>query len=380
MSKAISKEPQLRALADRLGVDALVLMSPENFAYGSGLHILTVNMIRPRQAFLIIPKKGDPELVICSIELSLAKADGWVETIHTYTEFVDHPMDVLAKRLSALGVGEGRIGLDTDFLPYSSYERLAKNLPKLKIENTTEAVSSVRAIKTRGEIAHVEWATRGTHQAVIDGMAQSKLGDSERDMCLKIASGIIRNGADGTAFLCFASGDRTPQSHAMASDRVPREGEIIRFDLGGAYGSYYSDFARTYSTGNPSAMQRQTHAVLVRIQRAVIEAVRPGIAAEDLYFLTLGEFKKHNVPFTMPHIGHSFGVELHETPMLRPGEKTKIQAGMILNIEPTTSDGEGSKYHTEDLVEVTDKGYRLMTLGLAPEELPVIGQPLPATT
>lgn len=379
MSKAISKEPQLRALVEKLGVDALVMMSPENFAFASGLHILTVNMIRPRQGFLILPKKGEPELVICSIELSLAKAEGWVETIHTYTEFVDHPMDVLAKRLSALGVEAGRVGIDSDYLPLSSYERLMKNLPKLKLENTTEAVSSVRAIKTREEIAHVEWGTRGTHQAVLDGMAQSKLGDSERDMCLKIASGIIRNGADGTAFLCFASGDRTPQSHAMATERAPKEGEIIRFDLGGAYGAYYSDFARTYSTGNPSAMQRQTHKALVRIQRAVVEAVRPGIAAEDLFFLTRDEFKKNNVPFAMPHIGHSFGVELHETPMLRPGEKTKIQKGMILNIEPVTSDEAGSKYHTEDLVEVTESGYRLMTLGLAPEEIPVIGQTIATT-
>ncbi|MBN9063307.1 MAG: aminopeptidase P family protein [Rhizobiales bacterium] len=376
MSKAVSKEKPLRALLDKLDVDALVLMSPENFAFASGLHILTVNMIRPRQAFFILPKKGEPELVLCSIELSLAKADGWVEKIHPYTEFVDHPMDVLAARLSALGLEAATVGIDSDYLPLSSYERLVKNLPKLKLQNTTEAVSGVRVIKSREEIAHIEWATRGTHQAVLDGMAQSKLGDSERDMCLRIASGIIRNGADGTAFLCFASGDRTPQSHAMASDRVPKESEIIRFDLGGAYGSYYSDFARTYSTGNPTATQKQAHAAVVKIQRAVIEAVRPGIAAEDLFFLTRDEFKKHNLPFTMPHIGHSFGIELHETPMLRPGEKMKIQKGMILNIEPTTSDGEGSKYHTEDLVEVTETGYRLMTLGFAPEEIPVIGQPI----
>lgn len=380
MTKAVSKEPQLRGLVRKLGVDALVVMSPENFAYASGLHILTVNMIRPRQAFLIMPAKGEPELVLCSIEMSLAKVEGWLETIHPYTEFVDHPMDVLAKRLVALGLESATIGIDSDFLPLSSYERLHKNLPKLKLVNTTEEVSSVRAIKTAEEVAHVEWATRGTHRAVLDAMAASKLGDTERDMCLKIASGIIRNGADGTAFLCFASGDRTPQSHAMATDRVPAESQIIRFDVGGAYGSYFSDFARTYSTGSPTAMQRQTHAALVKVQKAVIAAVRPGIAAEDLFHLTRDEFKKHGIPFGMPHIGHSFGVELHETPMLRPGEKTRIQKGMILNIEPVTTDEAGSKYHTEDLVEVTETGFRLMTLGLAPEDIPVLGQTVHAST
>ncbi|MBM6581193.1 aminopeptidase P family protein [Microvirga sp. BT689] len=379
MKKAASKEPALRALVQRLGLDAIVLMSPENFAYGSGLHIITVSMIRPRQAFLIMPRQGEPELVLCSIEVPQAKQEGWVSTIHPYTEFVHHPMDVLATRLKELGLASARVGMDSDYLPLSSYERFRELLPGIRVVNTTEEVSTVRVIKTQEEIDHIEHATRGTHQAVLDGMAQSKLGDSERDMCLKIASGIIRNGADGTAFLCFASGERTYMTHAMATDRVPKESEIIRFDLGGTYGVYSSDFARTYSTGNPTPLQRQTYSALVKVQKAVIDAVRPGLLAEDLYFLTRDEFQKNGLVFRQAHIGHSFGVELHETPMLRPGEKTKLAPGMILNIEPSVLDDNGTKYHTEDLLEVTESGFRLMTLGIAPEEIPIIGETVPVS-
>ncbi|HEY4200633.1 MAG TPA: Xaa-Pro peptidase family protein [Devosiaceae bacterium] len=379
MTKSVSKEAILRSLVDSAGLDALVLMSPENFAYGSGVHIITVNMIRPRQAFLIVPRSGEVELVLCSIEVSLAKQEGWVETIHPYTEFVDHPMDVLAKRLEALGVAGGKIGIDTDYMPVSSHEKLMANLPGLKLVNTTESVAAIRAIKGPEEIDILEWGTKGTHRAVIEGMAASKLGDTERDMCLKIASGMIANGADGTAFLCFASGPRTPMAHAMATDRVPQESEIIRFDLGGVYGRFSSDFARTYSTGNPTALQRQTHAALVRVQRASIAAAVVGITAEDLYYFTRDEFKRQGLAFRMPHIGHSFGIELHETPMLRPGEKTKLAAGMVLNIEPSTTDELGTRYHTEDLFEVTANGPRLMTLGYAPEELPILGQMVPTT-
>jgi Xaa-Pro aminopeptidase len=63
--------------------------------------------------------------------------------------------------------------------------------------------------------------------------------------------------------------------------------------------------------------------------------------------------------------------------MLRPGDKTKIKPGMVLNIEPVVSDG-ANMYHTEDLIEVTESGHRLMTLGLAPDEMPVIGQTVEA--
>ena len=105
----------------------------------------------------------------------------------------------------------------------------------------------------------MEKAARETHRAVLDALAASHLGDTERDIANRIANGIINNGATGTLFICFASGDRTSQAHAHATERVPKEGEIIRFDVGGTYGAFATDFARTYSSGNPSAMQREVH-------------------------------------------------------------------------------------------------------------------------
>jgi Xaa-Pro aminopeptidase len=115
----------------------------------------------------------------------------------------------------------------------------------------------------------------------------------------------------------------------------------------------------------------------VRVHKETIGAVRPGVTAEDLFFVCKESFGRHGLAFHMPHIGHSFGVELHENPMLRPGDKTRIKKGMVLNIEPFVFDPERNGYHVEDLLVVTDDGYRLLTLGFPPEELPEIGQPIP---
>jgi Xaa-Pro dipeptidase len=364
----------LQALPERLGLDAVVAMSPENFAYVSGVHIITVNLLRPRQGYAVLPASGEPELVICSIEKPLAEAEGWIKTIHPYTEFVDDPIDALAKRLRELGLSKGRIGIDLDYLPANSYERLKRNLGNVHLIDTSGEIAAIRAVKNAREIELIEHAARGTHRATLDAMRDSKLGDTERGMCMRIANGIMASGATAITFLCFSSGERTRISHAMATERVPKESEIIRFDVGGAYGSYSSDFARTYSTGAPSQLQRETYAALLGIQKATIGAVRQGVVAEDLFHLCRDQYLKAGLPFSMPHIGHSFGVELHESPMLRPGEKTRLKAGMVFNIEPSTADPQGSKYHIEDLVEVTETGYRLMTLGWAPAEIPVIGQ------
>ena len=121
-------------------------------------------------------------------------------------------------------------------------------------------------------------------------------------------------------------------------------------------------------------MQREVHRSLCEVQEATIKAMRPGVTAEDIFYICTDEFKKRGLPCTLPHIGHSFGIELHENPMIRPGDKTKLKPGMVINIEPMTFDDQRSFYHTEDLILITDAGYRLLTLGFAPKELPIIGQ------
>ena len=377
--KRESHNPAIPSLPAQFGLDAIIAMSPENFAYISGAHIITVGMIRARQAFAVIPKHGAPELVVCKIERAHAETESWIENVNTYIEFEDNPIDVLVQTLQKLGLTRATVGMDNDYLPLSSYERLTRLLPELRLVNTTEDLAAIRAIKSRSEVRILEDAEKATHRAVLEAMQASKLGDTERDMSNRIADGILRYGADGLRHLVFASGERTPIAHAMPTNRVPQEGELIRFDVGGAYGFFSSDFARTYSAGNPTELQRDIYAALVRVHVALIEAMRPGMLGEDVFFLSRDEFKKQGLKFHMPHVGHSFGIEAHERPMMRPGEKLPLRAGMAVNIEPNAFDERNSFYHVEDLVEVTEQGARVLSLGLAPAELPVLGQALTKT-
>jgi Xaa-Pro aminopeptidase len=98
----------------QLGLAAIVAMSPENFAYASGAFILTVSLVRPRQAFVIIPALGEPVLVVCSIEKALTQSESWIKDIRTYVEFVDHPIDALCATLRSLGIEKGQVGCDLD--------------------------------------------------------------------------------------------------------------------------------------------------------------------------------------------------------------------------------------------------------------------------
>lgn len=374
----MSFKPNIEALrnaAKTASLDAIICMSPENFTYATGAYILTVKHIRPRQAFAVLPAQGEPFAVICSIEETLARSESWISAIHTYVEFKDYPIDALVNALTQAGLTKGTFGIDLDYIPAESFLHLTQKLPEVTFVNTSETIAAIRAVKGAEEIAIMEAAARATHRAVLDAMEASALGDNEHDMANRIANNIINYGADGTLFMCFASGERTPQSHAHAEKSVfPKAGDIIRFDVGGSYGAFASDFARTYSAGSPTEHQKEVYRKLIEAQEETISSVRPGVTAEDLFNTCKAAYETRGLPFYFPHIGHSFGVELHESPMLRPEIKTPLEPGMIINIEPIAKDNEGNLYHTEDLVLVTEDGYRLLTLGLAPKELPVIGQ------
>ncbi|MCY4541813.1 MAG: Xaa-Pro peptidase family protein [Rhodobacteraceae bacterium] len=370
---------RLKAIPEANGLDVVVAMSPENFTYVSGAFVITVEAIRPRQAFAVLPRAGDPFAVFCSIETATMRDESWIEDLVEYTEFVHRPVDKLAEALTERGLGSGSIGIDLKYLPALDYNRLMELLPDAVLVDTTQAVAKVRAIKTEEEVGILEHAAKGTHSAVLDAIGASKTGDTEKQIAAKIADGITRNGADTVLFMCFGSGPRSILTHGAPGNRETELGDIIRLDTGGRYGAYFSDFARTYSAGDPTPGQREIYRKLVEVHKETIGAVRPGVTAEELFFICRDAFDKRGLPFHMPHIGHSFGVELHESPMLRPGDKTPIKAGMVINIEPVVVDhARKSLYHVEDLFVVTDEGFRLLTHGYPPEELPVLGE-RPAT-
>jgi Xaa-Pro dipeptidase len=208
-------ENVLLELPKRAGVDVIVAVSPENFEYVSKTHIITVEMIRPRHAFALIDRSGRSSLLLCSIERSLAESESWISNISTYTEFADNPVEKLAETLRAQhDFSGGRLGIDLQYLPQASYRRLKELLPDTEIVDTTDAIASVRAIKDPQEVEALERAAKGTWQAVINAMANSRAGESERIVANRIAHEIIESGADTIKFMCFASGDRTNQAHA----------------------------------------------------------------------------------------------------------------------------------------------------------------------
>jgi Xaa-Pro aminopeptidase len=71
-------------------------------------------------------------------------------------------------------------------------------------------------------------------------------------------------------------------------------------------------------------------------------------------------------------LGHALGLGLQEPPFITPYEKTVLEPGMVLAVEPVSWEGDAVGFHVEDNLIVTPHGVENMTRRFGPE-LIVVG-------
>lgn len=344
------------------GLDAVVAVSPENFFYTTGAYISTQKLLRDRLALAVVTMTGDPIVIVCNIEESFTREESRFPDIRTYVEFAQSPIDVLAEVLQEAGVANGRIGMEMRYLSWHYSQELLRRAPLAQFQECRHLFNEIRMKKQPHEVEVLERAARVTAEAVQSTMQTVRPGDTERSLAIRLRQALLGTGAEELAFLVLGTGVRSSITHPIPSDVPLVSGDVIKLDIGGLYGGYYSDLARTFGFGERNTRRHDIYRRLAEIHRSVIGEIRPGVRCCDVFKFCQTQFERHGLEFHMPHIGHSLGVELHEYPMIEPSNQQEIEEGMILNIEPIFNDPfDGSGYHIEDLVLVTASGTRVLT-------------------
>ena len=164
--------------------------------------------------------------------------------------------------------------------------------------------------------------------------------------------------------------------------RVLQDGDIVSIDLGAKLGGFYGDSAVTVPVGTIPARTAE----LLRVTREALERaiaqVRVGGRLSDLGHAVQQWAEGHGFSVVREFVGHGIGERLHEEPQIpnygTPGRGPKLQAGMVLAIEPmialgrpeakvladgwtaVTRDGSVSA-HFEHTVAVTADGPLILT-------------------
>src|ERR1700756_326234 len=117
---------QVRAMKDA-GLDAVISISPENFAYVTGFLSPTQPLMRWRHAMALVTADGAVALVVVDMEASTIRAKSPRGTkIAVWHEFEFDAMSVLAALLRERGLWQARIGIEMDYLPAGDLAALNK--------------------------------------------------------------------------------------------------------------------------------------------------------------------------------------------------------------------------------------------------------------
>lgn len=169
--------------------------------------------------------------------------------------------------------------------------------------------------------------------------------------------------------------------HVPPSDRILKEGDILKLDLGILWKGFNLDMAMTFGVGKISPLAKKLIKVTQKALDLGIKKAKIGNSTKDIGETIQKFVESHGFSVIRELCGHGIGRDLHEDPkILNYGEKEGeiLKEGMVICIEPMvalgdwrlekTKDGFGYKTkdnsltaHFEHTIAITKKGPRILT-------------------
>jgi methionyl aminopeptidase len=140
--------------------------------------------------------------------------------------------------------------------------------------------------------------------------------------------------------------------HGIPSKRVLKEGDIIGLDLGAIVGGFYGDSAVTVAVGQTTERIARLVQVTEEAMFLGIEQAVPGHRVSDISHAVQRHVEAAGYSVVTEFVGHGIGRQLHEEPQVpnygKPGQGPRLQAGMVLAIEPMVNMGGAAVKILED--------------------------------
>lgn len=266
--------------------------------------------------------------------------------------------------------GIRRIGFDTASTTVHMHERLWVALRPLELVGLPDIMRQLRTIKEAPEITLIARAAKITTQSFNQLLRRIKIGMTEIEVAKLLENLFFENGATAVAFpTIVASGVNGSQPHAAASTKKLRAGELVTIDCGAVYKGYAADFTRTIAVGSKEQLKAKLshiHEAVKAAQQAGIASVRPAVEAQVIDTICRESLVKKGLDRYFTHgTGHGVGLEVHELPVLGPGQKTVLEPGMVVTVEPGVYIPGVGGVRIEDTLVVTKKGFLNLTKGIS---------------
>ncbi len=131
--------------------------------------------------------------------------------------------------------------------------------------------------------------------------------------------------------------------HGIPGLRRLKNGDIISIDVGVYYKGYYGDAAVTFPVGEVSLQALELLEVTEQSLHEGLSKAYPGKRLQDISHAIQNYVESRGYSVVRNYVGHGIGSEMHEEPQVPnfglPGKGPRLEAGMVLAIEPMVNVG-----------------------------------------
>lgn len=245
---------------------------------------------------------------------------------------------------------------------------IIENYPELDIKSVNEHTSYLRMFKSEAELAEIRKAIGHTKKGLETILSNIKNREYEYQLEADFLHAITLDGSEGNAFDTIAAcGENAAVLHYTLNRDSLDKKSMILFDLGALHGNYASDISRTFPVnGKYSKRQKQIYEIVLKVNEATIEEIKPGVTWKHLNDFSRGmlakeaknigliDDEKEILNFYYHSIGHFMGLDVHDVGYY----DLPLEEGMVLTIEPGLYiKEEGIGVRIEDDILVTADGY-----------------------
>ena len=261
-------------------------------------------------------------------------------------------------------LGLKRIGYEPARMTCDFFESLKSKLPmKASLAPAPGWIEQLRMVKSPDEIARIRRSVETNSRAFEQAVGRVRVGMKEQDLAAELEYRMRRLGAEKPSFeTIVAAGVRSALPHAQPTAAPLKSGDLVVVDMGAVENGYCSDMTRMLFLGQPGAKVKRTYRAVLEAQLAGIDAVHAGASSAAVDRATREVLKGYGLDRAFVHsTGHGLGLEIHEPPRLGKRDKTILQPGMAVTVEPGVYLEGFAGIRIEDTVEVTRTGCNILT-------------------
>ena len=241
---------------------------------------------------------------------------------------------------------------------------LREQFPYYEMKDVTPLIDRLRMIKSPREIEILKYNGRISAEALKRAMQATAPDKYEYELEAEATYWMVKHGFQGVAYPAIVgSGPMGNQWHYEANSRQMKAGELVVMDYAGSLDYLTMDITRTWPvSGRFTDQQLKAYECVLEAQRAIIAAIKPGVARGVVQKIAEDIFKKHGFDPRYAYVGHYVGMSVHDV-----GDwNLPFEAGMVMAIEPII-DMPGLHIRIEDSVLVTPTGADVLTAAVPKE-------------